>query len=69
MFCARFFLFARRTALADSRFCVGMHPGMGLRMVLGGIIGGVTLGTDAGVVATLKIVARCLIVAICLVPR
>ena len=51
MFCARFCLLARCTALVDSRFCAGMPPGMGLWLGLGGVIGVGTLRVGAGVVA------------------
>ena len=52
MFCARFSLFARRTALVDSGICAGIGAGVGLWLGLGGVTGVGTLGAGAGVVAT-----------------
>ena len=69
MFCARLSLFKKHTALADSKVCAGMPPGMGVWMKLGSFIVVGNLGADAGVVATSNIVAICLIAVIYSVPR
>ena len=63
------FVYFEASALSDSGFSAGIPPRMGVWLGIGGFIGVGTLGLDAGVVATSKIVTSCLIAAIYLVLR